>query len=217
MMNNLSKYISAAFLPERCPYCGDTVPADKPACRDCIQLFPETITECYAKGGYPCAAPFIYEGIFSDAVKSFKFFGKVDNAAKLAEEISSSVKEAYTDVVFSYITYVPMHAVEEKERGYNQSELLAEELSKQLEVPYTALLIKHRENEPQHSLSGRQKRENVKGVYKALNPDTIKGNIILIIDDIITSGYTLGECCRVLEKAGAEKIYCAAVCAKNIS
>ncbi|MBR1731174.1 MAG: hypothetical protein IJ725_01910, partial [Ruminococcus sp.] len=64
-MSRLRSLIAAAFLPERCPFCDDTVPMGKTACMSCTELFPETITESYAKGGYPCAAPFLYTDMYS--------------------------------------------------------------------------------------------------------------------------------------------------------
>lgn len=216
-MSKLMKYICAAFMPERCPYCGNVVTVGKPACPECLELFPETVRECYAKGGYPCVAPFSYNDIFAEAVKNFKFHKRTDYAEKLAEQIAAAVNEKYRDINFDYITCVPMHKIQQKDRGYNQSKLLAQKLSKILKIPYADLLTKYKENEPQHHLKETQKRDNVKGVYKAVNTDKIKGNTILIIDDILTTGYTLGECCKVLRKAGAGKILCATICAKIIT
>lgn len=215
-MNKIFKYIIAAVYPEHCPYCGEPITVGKPACTDCEKQFPETITKCYAKGGYRCAAPFSYDGIFAEAAKSYKFNGRTDYTEKLSDKISSSVSEAYGDIEFNFVTCVPMYKKQISRRGYNQSRLLAKRIAKQLGVPYMDLLKKQKENEPQHTLKSRQRQDNVKGVYKAINIDKIKGNNILVIDDIITTGYTLGECCKVLRKAGAAKTCCAALCAKNI-
>lgn len=214
MMNRVLRYISAAFLPEHCPYCGKVVKAGAPACPDCEKDFPETSLLCYAKGGYPCASAFIYDGIFAEAVKHFKFHHRTDYSEKLAEQIAKAVAERFSDIDFNFITCVPMHKKQQNLRGYNQSQLLAEKLSKAITIPYLDLLVKHKENEPQHSLSGLEKRDNVKGVYKAVNTDKIKGNNILVIDDILTTGYTLGECCKTLTKAKAKIICCATLCAK---
>lgn len=215
-MNKILRNIVAAFLPERCPYCNTNVNAGKPACPECRAQFPETIREGHVIGGYPYTAPFSYNDIFADAVKRFKFNGRTYYAEKLAEQITNAVRENFDSIHFDCVTCVPMHKNQLKERGYNQSELLARNVAKQLKVPYEALLIKHKENLPQHSLTTSQKRDNVKGVYKAVNTDKIKGNNILVIDDIITTGHTLGECCRILSKAGGGKIYGAALCAKII-
>ncbi len=215
-MNKIHRFIVAAFLPERCPYCNRVVNMGKTACPECKAHFPETIREGHAVGGYPYTAPFSYNGKFAEAVKRFKFNGHKEYAEKLALQITNAVKESFGDIKFDCITCVPMHKNQLRERGYNQAELLAKQISKQLNIPYETLLVKHRENQPQHSLTSSQKRDNVRGVYKAVNTDKINGNNILIVDDILTTGHTLGECCRILSKAGGEKIYCAALCAKII-
>ena len=208
-MSNFKKFISAAFFPEHCPYCGNTVKAGEFACSACAALFPETIIKSSAIGGYICVSRFSYKDIFAKAVKSFKFEGRRDYAEKLAEQIALSVKEAYSDINFDFITYVPMHKNQLKERGYNQSELLAKKLSEIIKIPYIKLLVKHRENEPQHSLSGLGKRDNVKGVYKSVNTDIIKGHNIIVIDDqrivigmgLQASGYSMNETnTKALEK-----------------
>ena len=214
-MIKLLKCIAAAFLPERCPYCDRAVPAGKPACRDCLSLIPQNAILSFAKGGYICASPFLYKGIFSKTVKSYKFNGHVYYTEKLVIQLKAAVTEAYGDIKFDCVTCVPMHKNQIKERGYNQSKLLAKGLAKEISLPYEDLLIKHIENEPQHTLVRQQKRQNVKGVYKETDADKIKGKSILIIDDVITTGYTLGECCKTLRKTGAAKICCATLCAKN--
>ncbi len=115
---------------------------------------------------------------------------------------------------YDVITFVPMHPMRQVTRGYNQSELLARQLSKELNIPCEALLIKIKNNLAQHELSAKERKKNVKGVYQAINQEKIKRKNILIIDDVITTGHTLGECCRMLEKAKAGKITCASVTAK---
>ncbi len=212
----LFNLISSAFFPEHCPYCNESITAGKPACDDCVKLFPETHIEKYANGGFRCVSPFPYDGVFAKAVKMFKFSDRTDYAQKLSLKISEVIKNQYNNIQFDYVTCVPMHKNQIKERGYNQSKLLAKNVSKQIRTDYCDLLVKIKENDTQHSLSGAQRRNNVKGVYKAINTDKINGNTILVIDDIITTGYTLGECCNVLRKAKARDIYCATLCAKII-
>lgn len=213
-MRKLREYLSAIFFPERCPYCDNTVEVGKPACVKCMSMFPETCSESYAKGGYSCVSPFLYTGIFAESVKRFKFNNRPYYAEKLAEQIANCVSKQYGGEKFDYITCVPMHSVQLKKRGYNQSRLLAENIAKKLGIPYADLLEKYRKNEPQHSLSLIARKNNVKGVYRAINTDKIIGNNILITDDILTSGYTLGECCRILDKAGAKSVKCAVLCIK---
>ena len=216
-MKKILKHIIGLFYPERCPYCDKTVKSGEIACPICSALFPEISYTHYAKGGFPCFSPFFYQGRYAEAVKNFKFHNRTDYAEKLAAKLVESVRSQNGGMKYDLITYVPMFDKKEKRRGYNQSKLLAEEAAELFGQKASTLIIKHRDNREQHLCKGlAQRRENVKGVYKAVNRDAIKGKSILVIDDILTTGYTLGECCKVLRRAGAGTIHCATVCAKTI-
>ena len=111
------------------------------------------------------------------------------------------------------ITAVPMYYKNMRERGYNQSELLAKECAEIFNIPYAELVEKHKKNKAQHTLKGKERESNVQGVYRVIDSQAVADKNILIIDDIITTGNTLGECCKVLKKAGCKNICCAALCA----
>lgn len=103
---------------------------------------------------------------------------------------------------------VPLHPKREKERGYNQSMILAEELGRRYDIPVRPRLLKRiRYTEMQSMTAGRDRRENVRGAFRARE---CKGRNILLVDDIITTGSTMEECAIALKNAGAGKIYCAA-------
>lgn len=215
-MNNILKTLKALFFPERCPYCNRVVEKGKPACDTCIKKIPQKYFTNYAKGGYPCYSPFSYNSIFADAVKKFKFRNYPQNSEKLAVYLAKSITALNDKTKFDYITCVPMHPKKEHKRGYNQSKLLAKDTAKILGITYADLLQKVKNNQEQHKCESRKERsENVKGVYKAVNISKIKGKNILIIDDIITTGYTLGECCMIIEQSGGHIIRCATLCATN--
>lgn len=215
-MNKALRLIRAAFFPERCPYCGCTIECDKIACDDCEKQFPEAYCKNFAKGGYPCCSPFFYKGIFKNGVRRFKFSNMPQSSEKLAVIMVDCIKRFYDVNAIDAVTYVPMYPKRERERGYNQSKLLAKDISKLLKIPFRNYIDKIKDNEPQHNcLTQAKRRDNVKGAYKAVNKENIKGKTILIIDDILTTGYTLGECCKVLEKETEAKLICAALCAKN--
>lgn len=80
----------------------------------------------------------------------------------------------------------------------------------------TQLLKKIRNNPAQSGISTPEKRRaNVLGVYRAVNPELIQGKNILLIDDVLTTGATMSECCRTLLDAGAAQVSCAALaCAR---
>ena len=93
---------------------------------------------------------------------------------------------------------------------------LARETCRHWSVAPETLLQKTKDNVAQSSLSSREERQkNVVGAYVAVNEDKIKGQRILLIDDILTTGATLREAARVLREAGAEKVICATLAAAD--
>jgi predicted amidophosphoribosyltransferase len=72
--------------------------------------------------------------------------------------------------------------------------------------------IRAKQNKPQHTLKGSERRKNVKGVYRVIDKTAIKDKRILLIDDIITTGNTLGECASVLKHHGCRSVSCVVLC-----
>ena len=119
------------------------------------------------------------------------------------------IQKSYPDYVFDYITYVPMHRKDKRSRGFNQSQLLAKELSKLMNIGCFQTLIKVRQTDPQHILEGKKRLTNLKGAFKIVDKSLIKGRKILIIDDVVTTGSTLSECSKTLDKGKPAQICCA--------
>ncbi len=216
-IKKLKEAIIDTFFPVRCPYCNKVIDREDYACVDCKKLFPKSSNSKYAFGNYICSAPFYYEGIFSKAVKTFKFGNCGGYAKQLSFMVVQSVHEIHKEINFDIITCVPMHKDDLKKRGYNQAELLARECAKIMNIPYVDTLEKHKKNKIQHSIKAYERAKNVKGVYKLTQKDIVKGKNILIIDDIITTGHTLGECARILTKGKCKSVKCAVVCSVTFS
>lgn len=118
------------------------------------------------------------------------------------------------------LTFVPMHWLRQARRGYNQAELLAKEVSKNTNIPVLNLLQKIRSTKRQVELTGKERRENLKIVFKVIKSQShsfarkfskenykVIGKKIIIIDDVTTTGSTLNECAKVLIEAGAKEVW----------
>ena len=208
----LIEYIRHFFLPIRCPLCERTIAIDQCCCSKCKEQLPSSYIENYAHGGYRCVSSFPYDGIFRKAILVFKFYNKPNRKRQLAMLMEKDIRDYYKDKSFDIITSVPLHKNKYKKRGYNQSCLLGKEISALLHIPYVEVLEKHRDNEIQHTLKGKDRIKNVKNAYRLIDSKLIKDKNILIVDDIITTGCTLGECSRVLEKGGAKGVFCCTFC-----
>lgn len=206
-------FLKDTIFPVRCPYCEKVIARDECACNICKAQFPGEPVKRYAVGGYECIAPFPYDRIFETAAKAFKFCNRGGYAKQLAKVISESIIKAQTSDDFDIITCVPMHRKRQRQRGYNQARLLAVECAEILNIPYADTLEKYKENLEQHSIKASLRADNVRGVYRIIDSSLVENKRVLIIDDIITTGNTLGECARILMKSGCKSVSCAVLCA----
>jgi ComF family protein len=106
---------------------------------------------------------------------------------------------------------VPLHAAKKRERGYNQSELLSNEVSRFTGIETDARVLKKKRNTlSQAGLDSDRRLVNVRGAFRAAPPGGLAGRHVILIDDVVTTGATLGECALALSDSGAvEVIGCA--------
>lgn len=209
MKTETKKRIAAVFFPERCPYCREIIRPLEIACENCSEGFPKTFYEKTVFGGFRAISALPYKENYAGAVKRLKFNKKKQYAYQMAKLMAQSIEKAYCEIKPDFVTCVPLHEKDYKERGFNQSEVLAKFIGEFLDLEYKSFLVKTKQNEPQHTVKAHKKQNNVKGVYKSINKNQLKGKSILLIDDVVTTGFTLGECAKTLTKAGAEIINCA--------
>jgi competence protein ComFC len=102
---------------------------------------------------------------------------------------------------------VPLHRQRERERGYNQADLIARPLARKLGLPYRAVLLVRTKPRPdKHILSLEERWDSVRGAF-ATRPGTQVDNLrVLLVDDVMTTGATLDACARTLRGAGAKSV-----------
>jgi ComF family protein len=102
---------------------------------------------------------------------------------------------------------VPLHPKREVERGFNQASLLAGELARLKGIPcLDRCLVKTKNTVPQTTLAGLDREKNIRGAYSVRKAAAVRGKVILLVDDVFTTGSTLGECSSILLKAGAKEV-----------
>ncbi len=148
-----------------------------------------------------------YGGTLKEAILSFKY----KKAFWLAEDLASFIFGIFNNVASKIepnaITYVPLYHSRERQRTYNQAQLLAEALSKKVGLPLASTLKRHKFTGTQTQLTAQQRRDNVDGVFCCNNQQVVKKyKNFLIVDDVITTGATVEECAYTLKKYGAEKV-----------
>ena len=156
-------------------------------------------------------AVWYYEDNVRRSILRYKFRGARSYAQGYGRLLAMKLLETHPDD-FDAITWIPISRLRYLTRGYDQVELLAQAVGSELGIEPVGLLRKIRHNRPQSGIVGEAKRRaNVLGVYQVECPEMIAGKRILLLDDIITTGSTAGECARMLLTAGAKEIHCGAV------
>ncbi len=220
---NFLKNILNVLYPTRCPYCGKVIEISKECCKSCSSdIDIKEIYRCLElpdkKEKLVCCSPFVYSGIVRKAIIKFKFSSKTSFATAFANSALRAFDKAYSETQFDFISCVPLSKRSKKIRGFNQSELIARRLANLLDIPFKETLIKFKHNRPQHTLTLPERKTNIEGIYKLKNEKLVKGKNILLLDDIITTGYTLIEASRVLYDGGANQVKCLALAdAKKIN
>jgi ComF family protein len=216
------------FLPRLCLFCGTAVgeEAEVAVCSDCeaqIKWVESPLCTCCgavfaSRDGVDrvcgdcqkdppaftrARAAAIYDGPAAQAVKRFKFGGKMAYLPVMQAWLQRPLcLELLADA--DLIAPVPLHPRRLRQRGFNQALLLAHAFP---EVPLgREVLVRVRHTVPQVELKPKERRDNVKGAFAVPNPVLVKDKSVLLLDDVFTTGATVNECAKVLLKAGARRV-----------
>lgn len=142
-------------------------------------------------------------------MKAFKFQRHDFLARPLSKLLADLI---HAGEAFDVIVPVPMHRTKLRRRGYNQAELLAKALSDRVAIPSRSVLLKKiLERQPQSTLNRADRAGNVRGVFQA-SPE-VAGLAVLLVDDIYTTGETIGACAGELLRRKA-RFVCAVTVAR---
>ena len=209
----IGKILLNLVFPPKCVLCGEILGKDETdICRVCRVESPGCPKNNLK---FPFldswAAVWYYEGNIRKSLHRYKFRRARHYAPVYGRLLAMKLLTEYPEG-FDLLTWVPVSRLRKFTRGYDQVELLAKAVGAELEMEPVRLLEKFRHNRPQSGISNAQERQaNVLGVYRVAGD--VAGKRILLLDDILTTGATAGECGRVLLTAGAKEVYCAAVAA----
>lgn len=154
------------------------------------------------------AAVFIYDDVLRPSLLRYKFHGRVCYASSYGPMLAEKIRDQGLE--FDLLTWVPISRRRRWKRGYDQAKQLAVETAKALGVPAVPTLRKIRDNPPQAKIRDEaQRRANVSGVYQVLPAAQLRDKRVLLIDDIMTTGATLGEAALMLRTAHAGSVQAA--------
>ena len=205
------------LFPPKCVLCAKVLEdGEQDLCRACRTDSPECAKN---KLKFPFldswTAIWYYKGNIRESLRRFKFRRMSHYAASYGRLLAMKLLREYPEG-FDVLTWVPVSSMRKFTRGFDQGQLLAEAVGKELGMKPVAVLEKVRNNRPQSGISGLAGRKaNVLGVYRIRDNALVAGKRVLLLDDIITTGSTAGECARVLLTAGASEVHCGCVAAAH--
>jgi ComF family protein len=157
----------------------------------------------------------LYTGKLRLAVLRVKFNADERLGVRLGE-LLESIWSSFPQLAESSSTRivpVPLHPSRRRERGFNQSELLAAGLAHALKRRHgsapriaASCLRRKRATAPQIGLSVAARRENLRGAFEVVEADALDGRIVVLVDDVMTTGATVSACARALKRAGAAQV-----------
>jgi ComF family protein len=214
----------------RIPVCRECLAAIEPVrAPQCVVCGDRLVSAQLLMGDGRCASCRNFEPEFERAVSFGEYEGglrglihllKYESITPVAGPLGSMMAEAIKELLAGrgclqpLLVPVPLHNSRSRSRGFNQAELIARSaarnLSPGLEVD-SGILVRKRDTISQVGLSREERMENVRGAFRINAPERVKGRILIVVDDVMTTGTTLSECARVLKRAGAERVWAATV------
>ncbi|MCT7308727.1 ComF family protein [Ralstonia sp. CHL-2022] len=147
-----------------------------------------------------------YDWPLDHLVTGLKFRAQLPLAAWLAGQLGSALAAAPGDLP-DVLLPVPLSPARLHSRGYNQAWEIARRLAHQLNIPaHVNALHRVRDNPAQATLDRAERLTNLLGAFVVAEPVRIVGHHIGVVDDVMTTGTTLGEIATQLKRAGASRI-----------
>ncbi len=195
--------------PPKCPFCGRVLERGEEGwCAPCREDLPWTQPEDgkTVEGCDACLSPLWYRDGVREGVHRYKFNGGAAHAALFGELMAQCLSDRWDGGV-DLVTWAPLHPKRRKQRGYDQAELLARRGGEAAALPVAPTLEKIRAAGEQSRLQSEEdRRANIAGAYRALPGLDLAGKRVVLVDDVVTTGSTLGECAACLRSAGAEAV-----------
>lgn len=231
-MLQAGKYVLHILFPRTCFSCNKDLPYDRkgPLCASCedgLTLPGPLICQrcgvvlksggahcfhCRASKGEKFKCKIIrsacnYNQFSQGLIHALKYQG-VDYVAPYMGEFMASRFSLFAELAdVNLVIPVPLHKTRLKKRGYNQSELIARAFCKKTNFPcnFTSL-VRVRDTDSQTKLGRKERIANMNGAFAVKNAPSVKGKVILLIDDVATTGSTLEACAQALRQAGAKRV-----------
>ena len=202
-------FILDFLFPKKCVGCGEEGSYFCEKCCNEIDFCQPVLVRMKAGPLEGVVAAGKYQGTLKEAIHIFKYEKVKDLADSLSEILAKVLRNKNIDFLqeYSFIP-VPLFSKKEKERGFNQSELLGERLAEKSKIKLSLdVLLKSKDTPAQMGLKKKVREKNLFGAFTIKDRREVRGKNIVLLDDVMTTGATLYECAKVLRRAGAKKVF----------
>jgi ComF family protein len=152
----------------------------------------------------------VYDDVSKSVMLPFKHAHQLKYWDMMTRAMINSLRELKTPV--DLVMPVPLASLRLFKRGYNQAALLARPIAKHFGIKIDFNSVKRKFRGSMGHMTYRQRHENIKGVFRVARPENIRGKVVLLVDDVMTTGATFSEMNKVLKKAGAKAVYGVTFC-----
>lgn len=188
---------------------------EKPWCAVMGTPFPYDMGEGFLSAeAIACPPPFdrvrsavVYEGLAGRMVQALKYSDRTDLGPWMARWMLRAGAEFLPDA--DLILPVPLHRLRFWTRRFNQSAELARPLAKLARIPFEPLGVERvRHTRRQVGLKPEERQRNVRAAFRVppAMKDKIAGKRVVVVDDVYTTGATVGAVARILKRAGAAEV-----------
>ena len=177
-------------------------------CPTCRARLPENKKVCHLDSSYLLAATTNYQ----DEVKNLIHQLKYQSWTRLEKPIRCLVETYLKNLASQFKNYlvvpIPLHKTRQRERGFNQAELIGKIISENLNLPLEKnILTRTKETKSQTDFKDwEQRKNNLVGAFRVIRPEAVAGKNIILVDDVYTSGATINEAIKILRLSDAKKI-----------
>lgn len=210
--------------PYVCREClRDVTPVESPICNRCGEIIKSRAVEdllcgdCIRREKHfiKARAAVKYDGVVLNLIHSFKYRGKTGLAKPLGRLLYIALCRHFDPSRLHRVIPVPLHPKRLRTRGYNQALLMARHWPRPRDAGDgetsgpridDTILSRRKNTVTQTGLGKAERRKNIDNAFAVTDCATIRGEQVLLIDDVYTTGSTLEECARVLAAAGAARV-----------
>ncbi|MGH9514051.1 MAG: ComF family protein [Terriglobales bacterium] len=236
----IAQGVFTAFFPSDCRLCSTPLTniSRLPVCPSCLlavvplagstcEICGERLADVSLSGNQICSAcqetrpHFVraaaygaYDGELRELIHLLKYERVEPAAGVLGQMLGQAIQKLGSIADSILVVPVPLYRSKRRERGFNQAELIARAALKGASFGWELrgdALERTRPTVSQIGLTRAQRVENIRGAFRVPHLNRVAGRVVLLVDDVLTTGTTASECARILRKAGAEKVWVATV------